>query len=63
MKRIGALLLVVAFAGVMLLPVASHVNLVPGNHVQIADGGGGAPPVPPWPTMDSSGSLASTSRT
>lgn len=50
MKRILCLLLVVAFAGMMLLPVASHVNLSPGNHNQFADGN---PPVPPWPPSHS----------
>jgi hypothetical protein len=46
MKRVLCLLLVVAFAGMMLLPVASHVNLFPGNRVQVVDN---TPPTPPWP--------------
>jgi hypothetical protein len=52
MKRIICLVLVVAFAGVMLLPVASHVNPFPGNRIQTADGGTG--PLPPWPPQHSS---------
>jgi hypothetical protein len=47
MKRVICLLLVIAFAGVMLLPVISHVNLSTGNGHQLADGNNG--PLPPWP--------------
>jgi len=54
MKRVLCLVLVVTFAGLMLLPVASHVNLSPGNHVQLADGTGGPPP--PWPPPPPPGS-------
>jgi hypothetical protein len=46
MKRVLCLLLVVAFAGMMLLPVASHVNLLSGNQLKVVDNG---PPQPPWP--------------
>ncbi|MFZ0820838.1 MAG: hypothetical protein WAM91_12270 [Candidatus Acidiferrales bacterium] len=53
MKRILCLLLVVAFAGAMLLPVASHVNLHPGNRIQLVDNGG---PQPPWPPPPPPGS-------
>jgi hypothetical protein len=47
MKRITALLLVIAFAGVILLPVASTVNNTFSNEIHVADGTNG--PVPPWP--------------
>jgi hypothetical protein len=50
MKRITCLVLVIAFAGVMLLPIAAHVNQFPGNRIQTADGG---QPVPPWPPSHS----------
>jgi hypothetical protein len=46
MKRISALLLVIAFAGVILLPVASTVNNTFSNEVRTADG---TLPIPPWP--------------
>jgi len=49
MKRITALLLVIAFAGVILLPVAVTVNNTFSNDVRIADGAGGGIPVPPMP--------------
>jgi hypothetical protein len=51
MKRVICLLLVVAFAGVMLLPVAAHVNQFSDNRIQIADGNNG--PLPPWPPSHS----------
>jgi hypothetical protein len=42
MKRVTAVLLLTA--GLMLLPVASHVNSLPSYGLTIADGGGPAPP-------------------
>lgn len=47
MKRITSLLLVIAFAGVILLPVANTVNNTLSNSVRTADGGGPTPPLPP----------------
>jgi len=44
MNRIAAVLLVTVAAGLMLLPVASHVNNLPSYGLTIADGGGPAPP-------------------
>ena len=46
MKRITSLLLVIAFAGVTLLPVTLAVNRHSGNKVLRADGG---LPIPQWP--------------
>jgi hypothetical protein len=46
MKRITRLLLVLAFAGAILSPIAIHFNNSLNNTRQIADGGGS---VPPWP--------------
>ncbi len=76
MKRILCLLVVLAFAGVMLLPVASHVNQYSVNLVQTADGGGQQPPwptigngvqmadgggqQPPWPTFNTTTGLVSS---
>ncbi len=47
MKRITSLLLVIAFAGVILLPVNVTVNNRSSESPQIADGGNPIPPVPP----------------
>jgi hypothetical protein len=47
MKRMTALLLVIAFAGVILVPVTSTVNNTFSNSVQTADGPGPVPPMPP----------------
>jgi len=47
MKRITSLLLVIAFAGVILLPVAATVNNTFSNVVPVADGPGPQPPLPP----------------
>lgn len=47
MKRITSLLLVIAFAGVMLLPVSLAVNHHSGNQVLRADGVSPIPPIPP----------------
>jgi hypothetical protein len=47
MKRIASLLLVIAFAGAILLPVASTVNKHCSESVTIADGGSPIPTIPP----------------
>jgi len=47
MKRITALLLVLAFAGVILLPVNVAVNNHSSENTTIADGNGPIPPIPP----------------
>jgi hypothetical protein len=48
MKRITSLLLVIAFAGAILLPVASTVNNTFSNEISVADGTNGpVPPIPP----------------
>jgi hypothetical protein len=47
MKRITSLLLVIAFAGAILLPVASTVNKHDSENVTVADGGVPIPPIPP----------------
>ena len=47
MKRIVSSLLIVAFAGLILLPVSFAVNHSSSNHAIVADGG---TTVPPWPT-------------
>jgi hypothetical protein len=47
MKRLTALLLVLAFAGVILVPVTSTVNNTFSNDVRTADGPGPVPPMPP----------------
>jgi hypothetical protein len=47
MKRITSLLLVIAFAGAILLPVAGTVNKHYSENVNIADGTAPIPPVPP----------------
>jgi hypothetical protein len=49
MKRIASLLLVIAFAGTILLSGSSKLNGILSNHVIVADGGGGGIPVPPLP--------------
>ena len=46
-ERITALLLVIAFAGVILVPVSSTVNNTFSNGVQTADGPAPVPPMPP----------------
>jgi hypothetical protein len=60
MKRLTSLLLVIAFAGAILLPVAATVNNSFSNDNQIADGGGGKP-VPPLPPCVFSASESSLS--
>ena len=47
MKHITSLLLVIAFAGVILLPVNVTVNKRSSENLTIADGGGPIPPIPP----------------
>jgi hypothetical protein len=47
MKRITALLLALAFAGVILLPVNVTVNNHLSESTRIADGGSPTPPLPP----------------
>jgi hypothetical protein len=47
MKRISSLLLVIAFTGVILLPVTSTVNTTFSNEIHTADNTNG--PVPPLP--------------
>jgi hypothetical protein len=47
MKRITSLLLVIAFAGAILLPVTGTVNKHYSENVAIADGGTPIPPIPP----------------
>jgi hypothetical protein len=49
MKRLTSLLLVIAFAGAILLPVTAAVNNTYSNQSFSADGGGGKPqpPLPP----------------
>jgi hypothetical protein len=48
MKRITALLVVLAFAGVILLPVTTTVNHTFSNENLVADGmTGPTPPIPP----------------
>jgi len=47
MKRITALLLVLAFAGVILLPVNARVNNRSSENLSIADGSLPVPPPPP----------------
>ena len=58
MKRITALLLVLAFAGVIVLPSANTVNTDSTPGTSLADG---TPPVPPWPPCVFDQSYASTS--
>jgi hypothetical protein len=52
MKRLTSLLLVIAFAGAILLPVNVTVNNRSGEKLSIADGG---VPIPPWPPCVTSG--------
>jgi hypothetical protein len=47
MKRITSLLLVIVFAGVILLPVTSTVNDSLSNDIRTADGIIPVPPLPP----------------
>ena len=47
MKRIASLLLVIAFAGAILLPVAGTVNKHYSDRLNVADGGIPVPPLPP----------------
>ena len=47
MKRLTSLLLVIAFAGVILLPVTVTVNKHSSDRLSAADGGKPIPPVPP----------------
>ena len=59
MKRVICLVLVVAFAGAMLIPITSHVNHSFGYRIQSADGGNASgPAIPPWPGGDSTDSSA-----
>jgi hypothetical protein len=51
MKRITSLLLVIAFAGAILLPVAGTVNKHYSDRTIAADGGGPVPPTPPTPPI------------
>jgi hypothetical protein len=47
MKRITSLLLAIAFAGAILLPVAVTVNNTFSNEICMANGPGPTPPLPP----------------
>jgi hypothetical protein len=49
MKRITSLLLVIAVAGVILLPSSRERNSLLSNQPVIADGGSPTVPVPPMP--------------
>ena len=48
MKRTASLLLVLALAGVILLPVTTTFNNHSSNRLSTADGGPTGP-IPPWP--------------
>jgi hypothetical protein len=61
MKRITSLLLVIAFAGVILLPSSRERNSLLSNQSVIADGGGSGKPVPPMPPCVFSPASASLS--
>jgi hypothetical protein len=54
MKRITSLLLVIAFAGSILLPVTSTVNNTFSKGIHTADGGGPTPPIPPCLSVEDS---------
>jgi hypothetical protein len=47
MKRLTGSLLVLAFAGLILLPVTTIFKTASSNHIHVADGSNG--PNPPWP--------------
>jgi hypothetical protein len=47
MKRIASLLLVTAFAGMILLPVTVTVNRLYSDRLNVADGNVPIPPIPP----------------
>jgi hypothetical protein len=49
MKRVTSLLLVIAFAGAILLPVNVTVNNHSSENLIIADGNNPIPPIPPLP--------------
>lgn len=51
MKRLTSLLLVIAFAGAILLPVNATVNNHSSDQLSIADGNGPLPPMPPIPPI------------